>query len=53
MQQEVSAVCEGYRAKTNPWIVMVSTPYKPGDVFESRYWQFVYRINFTTCRRVR
>jgi hypothetical protein len=35
MQQEVSAVCEGYRAKTNPWIVIVSTPYKPGDIFES------------------
>ena len=33
-QEEVRAVCEGYRAKTNPHIVMVSTPYKPGDIFE-------------------
>jgi hypothetical protein len=33
-QEEVRAVCEGYRAKTNPHIVMVSTPYKPGDLFE-------------------
>jgi hypothetical protein len=24
----------GYRVKTNPHIVMVSTPYKPGDLFE-------------------
>jgi hypothetical protein len=33
-QEEVRAVCEGYRAKTNPHIVLVSTPYKPGDLFE-------------------
>jgi hypothetical protein len=33
-QEEVRAVCEGYRAKTNPHIVMVSTPYKPSDLFE-------------------
>jgi hypothetical protein len=33
-QEEVRAVCEGYRAKTNPHIVMISTPYKPGDIFE-------------------
>jgi hypothetical protein len=31
---EVLAVVEGYRAKTNPTIVIVSTPYKPlGSLF--------------------
>jgi hypothetical protein len=33
-QDEVRAVCEAYRPKSNPYIVMVSTPYKPGDLFE-------------------
>ena len=33
-QEEVRPVCEEYRAKTNPHIVLVSTPYKPGDLFE-------------------
>ena len=33
-QEEVRAVCEGYRVKTSRWIVVVSTPYKPGDLFE-------------------
>jgi hypothetical protein len=33
-QSEVRAVCEAYRPKSDPYIVMVSTPYKPGDLFE-------------------
>ena len=33
-QDEVRAVCEAYRPKSNPYIVMVSTSYKPGDLFE-------------------
>jgi hypothetical protein len=33
-QDEVRAVCEAYRPKSNPYIIMVSTPYKPGDLFE-------------------
>jgi hypothetical protein len=34
-QDEVRAVCEAYRPKSNPFVVIVSTPYKPGDFFES------------------
>jgi hypothetical protein len=34
-QDEVKHTCEGYRIKTNPHIVIVSTPNKPGDYFES------------------
>ena len=33
-QQEARAVAEGYRLKTSPWIVMVSTPNKRGGVYE-------------------
>jgi hypothetical protein len=33
MQEEVRAVVEGYRAKTNPKIVVVSTPWKPMGFF--------------------
>ena len=33
-QDEVRAVCEACRPKSNPYIVMVPTPYKPGDLFE-------------------
>ena len=32
-QEEVMAVARGYIAKTNPWIVMVSTPNEPGSLF--------------------
>lgn len=32
-QEEVMAVSRGYIAKTNPWIVMVSTPNQPGSLF--------------------
>jgi hypothetical protein len=34
-QEEARAVSEGYRIKTRPWIVMVSTPYKPGGMFDT------------------
>lgn len=33
-QQEARAVAEGYRLKTSPWIVMVSTPNKRGGLYE-------------------
>jgi len=33
-QQETRDVAEGYIAKTDPWIVMVSTPNLPGGLFE-------------------
>jgi hypothetical protein len=33
MQEEVSAVVEGYRAKSDPSIILVSTPYKINDLF--------------------
>ncbi|HJT49782.1 MAG TPA: terminase family protein [Nitrososphaeraceae archaeon] len=33
MQEEVSAVVEGYRGKSNPTIIFVSTPYKVNDLF--------------------
>lgn len=32
-QEEVMAVARGYIAKTNPWIVMVSTPHEPNSLF--------------------
>ena len=32
-QEEVMAVARGYIAKTNPWIVMVSTPNEPNSLF--------------------
>jgi hypothetical protein len=34
-QLECRAVAEGYRIKTRPWIVMVSTPNKPGGLFDT------------------
>jgi hypothetical protein len=34
-QDEVKHTIEGYRIKTDPHIVIVSTPNKPGDYFES------------------
>lgn len=34
-QDEVKAVSEGYRVKSDPHIVIVSTPNKPGDFFEA------------------
>lgn len=34
-QLEARAVAEGYRIKTRPWIVMVSTPNRPGGLFDS------------------
>jgi hypothetical protein len=34
-QDEVRAVAEGYRIKSDPHIVIVSTPNKPGDFFET------------------
>lgn len=34
-QEEVKHTIEGYRIKTDPHIVIVSTPNKPGDYFES------------------
>jgi hypothetical protein len=33
-QEECRMVVEGYRLKTKPKIVMVSTPYRPGGLFE-------------------
>jgi hypothetical protein len=33
-QEEVLSVIEGYIAKTNPHIILVSTPYRPGQLFE-------------------
>lgn len=33
-QQEARFVAEGYILKDKPWIVMVSTPYEPGGLFE-------------------
>jgi hypothetical protein len=32
-QEEVIAAARGYIAKTNPWIVMVSTPHEPNSLF--------------------
>lgn len=32
-QEEVGSVCEGYRAKTNPKIIVVSTPWEPIGFF--------------------
>ena len=34
-QQEARAVAEGYRIKSNPWIIMVSTPNKRGGIYET------------------
>jgi hypothetical protein len=34
-QQDVRDVSERYIAKSNPWIVMVSTPNMPGGLFET------------------
>jgi hypothetical protein len=34
-QEECRAVCEAYRAKSKPYIVMVSTPYKVNDMFHT------------------
>lgn len=34
-QDEVRAVCEAYRPKSYSYIVVVSTPNKPGDFFET------------------
>ena len=34
-QLEARAVSEGYRIKTRPWIVMVSTPNRPGGLFDT------------------
>ena len=34
-QLEARAVAEGYRIKTRPWIVMVSTPNRPGGLFDT------------------
>jgi hypothetical protein len=33
-QEECRMVVEGYRLKTKPKIVMVSTPYRPGGLFQ-------------------
>jgi terminase large subunit-like protein len=32
-QEEVLAVARGYIVKTNPWIIMVSTPHEPNSLF--------------------
>jgi len=34
-REEARAVSEGYRIKSRPWIIMVSTPYKPGGLFDT------------------
>lgn len=34
-REEARAVAEGYRIKTRPWVVLVSTPYKPGGLFDT------------------
>lgn len=34
-QLEARAVAEGYRIKSNPWIIMVSTPNKRGGIYET------------------
>ena len=34
-QADVRNVSESYIAKSNPWIVMVSTPNAPGQLFET------------------
>lgn len=33
-QNEARAAAEGYRIKSNPWIIMVSTPNKRGGIYE-------------------
>jgi len=34
-QQEARAAAEGYRLKSNPWIILVSTPNKRGGIYET------------------
>ena len=34
-QAEARAVAEGYRIKTRPWVVLVSTPNRPGGLFDT------------------
>lgn len=34
-QLEARAVAEGYRIKSNPWIIMVSTPNRRGGIYET------------------
>ena len=34
-QQEARAAAEGYRIKSNPWIIMISTPNKRGGIYET------------------
>jgi hypothetical protein len=34
-QSEARAAAEGYRIKSNPWIIMVSTPNKRGGIYET------------------
>lgn len=34
-REEARAVAEGYRIKTRPWVILVSTPARPGGLFDS------------------